>query len=207
MTLAKAEGARSEPATTMFFDGVEALVCAARDDQSNFLIRELQRLRLSVRHVWPMPELLPCEADVMFCEYGRHLSRQLPWVPGDPKSALVVVLPLTEPVDPETIVHLAPHGLLARPFTANAVLACLVHARSQFRYENRLRGKAEKLDENLRAMRTVERAKGILMETRHIGDDEAYNFIRRQAMDRRVSVAQVATAIVASHDIMSPRGM
>jgi AmiR/NasT family two-component response regulator len=41
--------------------------------------------------------------------------------------------------------------------------------------------------------------------TRNIDNDEAYNFIRRQAMDRRISVTNVATAIVASHDLLSPR--
>ncbi len=41
------------------------------------------------------------------------------------------------------------------------------------------------------------------MSTRSIGEDEAYRFIRRQAMDRRVSISVVAAAIVDSHEILS----
>jgi two-component system, response regulator / RNA-binding antiterminator len=38
------------------------------------------------------------------------------------------------------------------------------------------------------------------MQTRKRGEDEAYHFIRRQAMDRRVSISALATAIVDSHN-------
>src|SRR2546426_908609 len=83
----------------------------------------------------------------------------------------------------------SPNAVLPPPFTTNAVLSSLVLARSQFGYERRLRSKIEKLDENLRSMRTVERAKAILMATRQMPETEAYGFIRRQAMDRRVSAS------------------
>jgi AmiR/NasT family two-component response regulator len=82
------------------------------------------------------------------------------------------------------------------------VVSSLILARSQFRYEQRLRSKIERLDENLRSMRTVERAKAILMETRRMPENEAYAFIRRQAMDRRVSASAVAGAIVDSFELL-----
>ena len=184
---------------------VKVLACVARDDEGNFLVRELRRRNAEVTVIWPLPEILPCDADVVYCEYRRDLSRRVPWVPGDPKAAFVIVLPRAEPIEDEVIVHVAPDAVLARPFTASAIAASFVLARGQFAYINRLRGKADKLEENLRAMRTVERAKSILVTTRNIDNDEAYNFIRRQAMDRRISVTNVAAAIVASHDMLSPR--
>ncbi|HWV97272.1 MAG TPA: ANTAR domain-containing protein [Xanthobacteraceae bacterium] len=51
-------------------------------------------------------------------------------------------------------------------------------------------------------MRTVERAKVILMTTRRMAETEAYGFIRRQAMDRRVSTSAVAAAIVDSFELL-----
>jgi AmiR/NasT family two-component response regulator len=53
-------------------------------------------------------------------------------------------------------------------------------------------------------MRTVERAKSILMATRHIADDEAYELIRSQAMDKRTSVSSVAAAVVSSYELLGP---
>jgi AmiR/NasT family two-component response regulator len=181
---------------------LSAVVVAPVDDQVGMLLRELQRFRTRVRQVWPMPESVPADADVVYCEYSPDLARRLPWIPGDARSALVVILPATEPVHADALCHATPNAILPRPFTPNAVLSSLVLARSQFGYERRLRSKIEKLDDNLRSMRTVERAKAILMATRQMPETEAYGFIRRQAMDRRVSASAVAAAIVDSFELL-----
>ncbi|KJC57093.1 hypothetical protein UP10_30920 [Bradyrhizobium sp. LTSPM299] len=181
---------------------LSAVVVAPVDDQVGMLLRELQRFRMRVRQVWPMPESVPADADVVYCEYSPDLARRLPWIPGDARSALVIILPATEPVHADALCHATPNAILPRPFTPNAVLSSLVLARSQFGYERRLRSKIEKLDDNLRSMRTVERAKAILMATRQMPETEAYGFIRRQAMDRRVSASAVAAAIVDSFELL-----
>ncbi|KIU45461.1 MULTISPECIES: ANTAR domain-containing protein [Bradyrhizobium] len=181
---------------------LSAVVVAPVDDQIGMLMRELQRFRMRVRQVWPMPESVPADADVVYCEYSSDLARRLPWIPGDARSALVVILPATEAVQADALCHATPNAVLPRPFTPNAVLSSLVLARSQFGYERRLRSKIEKLDDNLRSMRTVERAKAILMATRQMPETEAYGFIRRQAMDRRVSASAVAAAIVDSFELL-----
>ena len=131
---------------------LSAIVVAPMDDQIGMLLRELQRFSMEVRQVWPMPENVPTDADVVYCEYMPDLARRLPWIPGDARSALVVILPATEAIQVEALCHATPHAILPRPFTANAVLSSLVLARSQFGYERRLRSKIEKLDDNLRSM-------------------------------------------------------
>jgi AmiR/NasT family two-component response regulator len=181
---------------------LSAVVVAPLDDQIGMLLRELQRFRMRVRQVWPMPESVPADADVVYCEYSPDLARRLPWIPGDARSALVVILPVTEAIQADALCNATPNATLPRPFTPNAVLSSLVLARSQFGYERRLRSKIEKLDDNLRSMRTVERAKAILMATRQMPETEAYGFIRRQAMDRRVSASAVAAAIVDSFELL-----
>jgi AmiR/NasT family two-component response regulator len=159
-------------------------------------------VRIRVRTVWPLPEHLPGDADIVYCEYVPDLARRLPWIPGDAGSALVVILPTNDPINPDALANATPDAVLSRPFSANAIVSSLIVARSQFRYEQRLRSKIERLDENLRSMRTVERAKAILMETRRMPENDAYGFIRRQAMDRRVSASTVAAAIVDSFELL-----
>ena len=51
-------------------------------------------------------------------------------------------------------------------------------------------------------MRTVERAKAILMMTRALDSEQAYAVIRSQAMARRVPVSSIAAAIVSSSEIL-----
>jgi len=194
----------SEPRPLREFEGLDVVLATELDDQGSLLLRELQRLRVRAHHVWPAPDLLPSEGDVMYCDYVPQLPRRLPWEPGAAKLALVVLLPQFGQIELDTLTLSAPDAVLARPFTPLAVQASLAMARSQFCYEQRLRIKLDKLDENLRMMRTVERAKSILMSTRHIADDEAYELIRSQAMDKRTSVSSVAAAVVSSYELLGP---
>jgi AmiR/NasT family two-component response regulator len=193
-----------EPHPLREFEGLDVVLATELDDQGALLLRELQRLRVRAHHLWPAPELLPSEGDVIYCDYVPHLPRRLPWEPGAAKLALVVLLPQSGPIEFDALTLSAPDAVLARPFTPLAVQASLAMARSQFCYEQRLRIKLDKLDENLRMMRTVERAKSILMATRHIADDEAYELIRSQAMDKRTSVSSVAAAVVSSYELLGP---
>ncbi len=192
----------SHPQTNLRHDGRDIAVVTSRDDQGNFLIRELQRLRARVRHVWPSAEALPSDVDVVYCDYTADLSRRLPWPASEARSALVAILPQNEAFTSEGLEAVTPDAVLARPFTANAIQASLVMAWSQFRYEQRLRSKVDRLEENLRAMRTVERAKAILMMTRALDSEQAYAVIRSQAMARRVPVSSIAAAIVSSSEIL-----
>jgi len=97
----------------------------------------------------------------------------------------------------------AAHGLLHYPATSRVIQSVLMLAREHFQYERRLRGRIEKLDENLRTMRVVERAKVLLIRLKNLTEDEAYSFLRKQAMEKRVTIAAVATAVIDSHDLLS----
>ena len=107
------------------------------------------------------------------------------------------------PLNLKLIHNCAAHGLLHYPATSRVIQSVLMLAREHFQYERRLRGRIEKLDENLRTMRVVERAKVLLIRLKNLTEDEAYNFLRKQAMEKRVTIAAVATAVIDSHDLLS----
>ena len=197
-----ADRPQNERSLLLELGGLALTVVTRRDEDGELLIRELQRLRARVRHIWPIPDRLPEDADVIYCDFGAGFADRIPWVPGEPKAALVAIIPLVPRPDLAALRNSAPDAVLHKPFTTYTILTSLVMARSQFLYDQRLRTRIEKLDENLRTMRSVERAKAILMAARHLREDEAYNFMRRQAMDRRVSISAVAAAIVDSHEIL-----
>jgi AmiR/NasT family two-component response regulator len=181
---------------------LDIVVAARRDETTEPLIRALQRARARVRQLWPLPDILPSETDVIFCELAPGLPNRVPWIPGEPKAALVVMIPGAPPPDLELLRNCAPDAVIHRPYAADAVMTALVLARTRFTYEQRLRGRIDKLDETLRAIRSVERAKAILMSQQRIDEEAAYHFMRRQAMARRVSITAVAAAIVDAHEIL-----
>jgi hypothetical protein len=175
-------GSAREPAgAAAEISSLEILVAVPRDEEGDMLARELLRTRSGVRRLWPLPPRLPDGVDVMFCELTPELPQCLPWVPGQPLAALVVVTPAVHMPPLKLLRNCAPHAVLHRPFTTGTVLTSLAVARAQFLYE---------------------RAKNILMEKRNLDEEAAYHFMRRQAMSQRVSVGAVAAAIIDSRDIL-----
>ncbi|MFH1836895.1 MAG: GAF and ANTAR domain-containing protein [Candidatus Omnitrophota bacterium] len=57
------------------------------------------------------------------------------------------------------------------------------------------------IEEELETRKKVERAKGILMESRDITEDEAYGLLRKSSMNKRVSMKEIANAIILSYEI------
>jgi AmiR/NasT family two-component response regulator len=171
-------------------------VYAEFNGESEQLVRELQRTRAKVVRVWPMPRQLSPDADVLLCDYAADLAGRLPWHPGEPQSSLILLLPQNEKYDVSVVYKCSPGAVLYRPFQSHAVFTALVLARSQFQYEKRLRARIERLDENLRFVREIERAKQLLMEQESLSEEEAYRRLRAVSMDRRISLARLAAQIV-----------
>ncbi len=181
---------------------LDAVVIAAQDAETDALIRELQRHRARVRRIWPMPEKVPGDTDVILVDYAEGLIDRLPWMPGEARSAVVVLAGAARDPAPERLLDCTPDAVLYRPWRPEQVVATVLVAHRQFDYTRRLRERIDRLDENLRTIRHVERAKGILMSTRGMSEDDAYRFLRRQAMDRRTTVNAIAAAVIDSFELL-----
>ncbi|MDD5355225.1 MAG: GAF domain-containing protein [Candidatus Omnitrophica bacterium] len=61
--------------------------------------------------------------------------------------------------------------------------------------------KTKVIQEELEARKKIDRAKGILMKDNKLSEEEAYNLIRKSSMDKRLSMKDVAEAIILTHEI------
>jgi signal transduction protein with GAF and PtsI domain len=57
------------------------------------------------------------------------------------------------------------------------------------------------IQEELDTRKKTERAKGILMEEGNINESEAFSLIRKSSMDKRISMKEIAEAIILSYEI------
>ncbi len=76
---------------------------------------------------------------------------------------------------------------------------------SRFNAVNRLRRELEETRTELAERKVIDRAKGILMKMRGIGEDEAYKMLRKTAMDQNRRVAQVAESLVTAAGLLGDR--
>lgn len=61
--------------------------------------------------------------------------------------------------------------------------------------------KTKVIQEELETRKKVERAKGILMKEQGLSEEQAYDLIRKSSMDKRISMKDIADAIILTFDI------
>lgn len=61
--------------------------------------------------------------------------------------------------------------------------------------------KTRVVQEELEARKKIEKAKGILMKTQSLSEDEAYKLLRKYSMDKRLSMKDISEAIILSQEI------
>jgi len=85
---------------------------------------------------------------------------------------------------------------VVKPFTINDLLPAIEIAITRHSQMLALRAEASDLAERLESRKLIDRAKGILMQAMKLSEPEAFKWIQRTAMDRRVSMKEVAQAVI-----------
>ncbi|MEM9230750.1 MAG: ANTAR domain-containing protein [Pseudomonadota bacterium] len=73
---------------------------------------------------------------------------------------------------------------------------------ARFKIFARMRKELETTKAALAERKVIDRAKGILMKAKNIGEDEAYALLRKTAMDQSRKVGDVARALVTAADLL-----
>lgn len=88
------------------------------------------------------------------------------------------------------------------PLTLERIPPLLDAAIARFEQLQALRMEAEAAKAQLHERKLVERAKGILMKSRKLNEEDAYRAMRKQAMDRKLKLTEVAQQIIAVADLL-----
>ncbi len=73
---------------------------------------------------------------------------------------------------------------------------------SRFQAFDALRAELESTKSALNERKTIERAKGLLMKSKGLGEEAAYNLLRRTAMNQNRRIAEVAESLIHSYDLL-----
>ena len=89
---------------------------------------------------------------------------------------------------------------IVKPFTVSDVTPAVEVALSRWAELKALESEVADLGERLETRKAVEKAKGVLMKKLKITEAEAFRWIQKTAMDRRLGMREVADAVVAGMD-------
>lgn len=88
-------------------------------------------------------------------------------------------------------------GYVVKPFTETDIVAAIEVARSRFADLNGLVLERDQLAESLETRKLLDRAKGLLQSKMNMTEPDAFRWIQKAAMDRRLTVKDVAETIIA----------
>ena len=89
---------------------------------------------------------------------------------------------------------------IVKPFTVSDVTPAIEVATSRWAELKALESEVADLGERLETRKAVDRAKGILMRRLDLSEPDAFRWIQKTAMDRRLGMREVADAVVAGMD-------
>lgn len=110
------------------------------------------------------------------------------------------VVMLTAFSDKELVERARDAGVMAyvvKPFNAADLTPALEIARSRWVERGALEAEIADLGERLATRKALDRAKGVLMSELGLGEAEAFRWIQKSAMDRRMDMREVAEAVIA----------
>ena len=114
--------------------------------------------------------------------------------------SIAPVLMLTAFSQRELIDRARDAGVMAyvvKPFTIGDLVPAIEIAISRHTQMQSLAVEVADLHERLETRKIVDRAKGILMKALNLSEPEAFSWIQRAAMDRRLSMREVAQAVIS----------
>ncbi len=119
------------------------------------------------------------------------------------REGLAAVVMLTAFSDRTLVERAAEAGVMSyvvKPFASHDVLPALDIAAARWQQRVALEAEVADLSDRLETRKRLDRAKGLLMTKLKVSEAEAFRWIQKAAMDRRMSMREVADAVVSGMD-------
>ena len=174
------------------------------DGDGRLLTQQLQRIGCLVQAFWPPVQALPEGVDIAFVAVRPEiLDLQFEWTRREDAPTIIAVVNYENPTIVEAVLGIGATAVLPSPVRSFGLLSALVVARQAHKENRSLCRRLRKVEAKLLGVRHIADAKAILMKTHSLSETEAYDLIRDQAMSKRVTTEEVASAIVNASEVLS----
>ena len=180
---------------------LKILVVHPNDEQGSDICEHIERIGCTVRMVWPCPKHIKSNTDVVFLQTLQdHPFLEKPaWLTDEKNSpTIIAIVDYENPTVLQTVYEIGAHAILNTPVRPFGLLANLVVARAHWRKQLVLGSRVQKLETKIRNIHSIEHAIAILERANNISREQAYEYVRTKAMERRLTTEDIAQEIVAA---------
>ncbi len=175
-------------------------------EDRDVVVQQLQRIGCRLKVVWPFPPEPPTGVDIIFFQVSQDLEGFSEWNASAVDAAFVALSDYESPTTLKLLLDTRAHGVITKPFRSSGILSTLVLARSSQGFQQRLQGKVDKLESTIKSRRQIEKAIRVLVDHQQKTELQAYEYMRERATTLRVTVAEVATMLLETHEAMEKLG-
>ena len=183
------------------FRGQRALVLHWKDKNRVTLVRQLNTLGLKVEVLWPADGVSANGYDVIFFDADQGYDGLFDWPPDQPPIPLIALMGSEAPGRIEWTLSCAPSAYLVKPIGSTGVFSALAIAFHTFETRKQLKDTIADLTHRTKSRSIVFKAVLSVMSHFGVGDDEAYQLLRAESMNQRVSIEDLSELITRNGKI------
>ncbi len=183
---------------------LKVVVIHPQDQDGDELLAQLQRIGCEVEVHWPRLDCLPANTGlVVMAVRPETLSMNFPWLGNSTSPPVIPVVTYENPITIEAVLQLNAFSTIPSPVRSFGLLTAIAVALTQFK-ASRMRDRyIDRLEQKQAKVRVIQQAKQIVMDTRGVSEEEAYQMLRAQAMLKRAQIETVAGEIVKARETLS----
>ena len=192
------------PAILRDLRSLKVVVIHPQDQDGEELLAQLQRIGCEVQVCWPRLDSLPCDTGlVVMAMRPETLSVDYPWLGTSTSPPVIPVVTYENPITIEAVLRLNAFATIPSPVRSFGLLTAIAVALTQFKASRTRERYIERLEQKQAKVRVIQQATRIVMDSRGMSEEDAYQLLRSQAMLKREQIETVASDIVKAHETLS----
>jgi AmiR/NasT family two-component response regulator len=183
---------------------LKVVVIHPHDQDGEELLAQLQRIGCEVQVCWPRLDSLPSDTGlVVMAMRPEALSIDYPWLGTSTSPPVIPVVTYENPITIEAVLRLNAFATIPSPVRSFGLLTAIAVALTQFKASRARERYIERLEQKQAKVRVIQQATRIVMDSRGMSEEDAYQLLRSKAMLKREQIETVAGDIVKAHETLS----
>ncbi len=179
------------------FLGRRAIVLHQQDGSISRLLRQLSLLGIEFQIQWHPLESHDASADFIFVDADQGWNELFPWGGDQTPMPIIALLQSEAPGRVAWAIENGASAVITKPVVAAAVYPTLVMGTAVFEQRKAAAAQAVRLNELIKMRPLVHRAVQAIQTQQIVDENHAYNTLRDMAMNRRITIEQMAAEILA----------
>ncbi|CAN5492944.1 ANTAR domain-containing response regulator [soil metagenome] len=188
--------------------GLRVQVVHPPDNERIGLVEHLRRIGCMVDTQWPVPDHWSDGFDVMLLAIEHDVRADIEKLlksNNGTRPTLIAIVGYEDPSTLQLVLEAGAVAVIERPIRPFGLLTHLTIARSLWLERRETDKRIRKLERKLAGIQRIQKAKAILMDGQGLTEADAYDSIRRQAMAKRMSMDEMAAAIINANELLQYR--